>query len=88
LPKVFIPALLQNLTGGHSILEIDGSTVREIIQNLDRSFPGIQDRLIESGRLRLNVSVAVDGEITPMGLAESVTPQSEVHFITAIRGGR
>jgi molybdopterin synthase sulfur carrier subunit len=87
LPAVFIPALLQNLTGGRGVLEVDGSTVREIVENLERAHPGIQDRLMESGRLRLNISVAVDGEITPLGLAEPVSPNSEVHFITAIRGG-
>jgi len=37
--------------------------------------------------LRPNISVAVDGEVTPMGLIEAVGPASEVLFIAAIKGG-
>jgi hypothetical protein len=43
--------------------------------------------LIEEGRLRPNISVAVDGEISPLGVLELVAPSSEVHFVTAIKGG-
>jgi len=32
--------------------------------------------------------VAVDGEISPLGLLERVHPSSEVHFVAAIRGGK
>jgi hypothetical protein len=37
--------------------------------------------------LRPNISVAVDGEVTPMGLLEGVGEQSEIHFVAAIKGG-
>ena len=40
-----------------------------------------------SGRLRPNISVAVDGEVSPIGLLEAVGPASEVHFVAAIKGG-
>jgi hypothetical protein len=79
--------LLRPLTGGHSTVEAEGSTVREVIDNLERTWPGIRERLVDEGRMRPNLSVAVDGEITPMGLLEPVTPSSEVHFIAAIKGG-
>ena len=84
---VFIPALLQGLTGGRSRLEVEGATVRQIVENLDRLWPGIGERLMESGELRANISVAVDGEISPLGLLETVGPSSEVQFVAAIKGG-
>lgn len=84
---VYIPTLLQALTGGRTTLEVDGGTVHEVIGNLDKQWPGIADRLVDGGRLRANISVAVDGEITPLGLLESVSPASEVHFVAAIKGG-
>jgi len=87
LATVFIPTLLQGLTGGRTSLEVEGGTVGEVIDNLDRLWPGIGERLVEQGRLRANISVAVDGEITPMGLLEAVAPSSEVHFVAAIKGG-
>jgi len=87
LPTVYIPTLLQNLTGGRSSIEVEGATVRQVIENLERACPGMRERLLDQDRLRPNISVAVDGEITPMGLLEPVGHASEVHFIAAIKGG-
>jgi sulfur-carrier protein len=88
LATVYIPALLQALTGGRSAVEAEGGTVGEVIDSLDRLWPGLRERLVDEGRLRPNISVAVDGEISPMGLLEPVAPASEVHFVAAIKGGR
>jgi sulfur-carrier protein len=88
LATVYIPALLQALTGGRSAVEVEGGTVQEVIENLDRAWPGIGERLMDAGRLRANISVAIDGEVSPMGLLERVEPGSEVHFVAAIKGGR
>jgi molybdopterin synthase sulfur carrier subunit len=87
LATVYIPALLQPLTGGRASVEAEGATVRQLIENLDRNFPGMRDRLLEQHRLRPNISVAVDGEVSPLGLLERVGPESEVHFVAAIKGG-
>ena len=87
MPKVYIPALLRNVTEGRAEIEVEGATVRQIIANLVTQYPGLQDRLLDNGRLRPNISIAIDSEITPLGLMEAVSPSSEVHFITAIRGG-
>lgn len=87
MATVFIPTLLQSATGGRGVVEAGGTTVRRVIEDLERQFPGIAERLMDGGRLRPNVSVAVDGEVSPLGLLESVGPASEVHFVTAIKGG-
>jgi hypothetical protein len=58
-----------------------------VIDALERTCPGIRERLIDNGRLRTNISVAVDGEVSPLGLLELVQPQSEAHFVAAISGG-
>ena len=79
--------MLRDLTGGKSTVEASGANVRELIDDLDRRWPGIRARLVEGGRLRSNLSVAVDGEISPLGLREAVGSASEVHFVAAIKGG-
>jgi len=79
--------MLREVTGGRSVVEASGATVREVIEDLERQWPGIRERLIEDGRLRSNLSVAVDGEISPLGLREAVAASSEVHFVAAIKGG-
>ena len=88
LATVYIPTLLQPLTGGRSSVQAEGATVREVIENLEQVYPGLRDRVLEQGRLRPNISVAVDGEVTPLGLLEHVGPSSEVHFVAAIKGGK
>ena len=84
---VYIPTLLQAVTGGKSAIEVAGATVRQVIDSLDQLYPGIRERLMDQDKLRPNISVAVDGDVTPMGLLEAVGPQSEVHFVAAIKGG-
>ena len=43
--------------------------------------------LVEDDRVKPNISVAVDGEVTPLGMLEKVNEDSEVHFLPAIGGG-
>jgi len=87
MATVFIPSLMQNLTGGNARVEIAGATVRQIVDNLEKSYPGMKERLVDSNRIKPNVSVAVDGEVTPIGLLEKVREDSEIHFLPAIGGG-
>ena len=78
---------MQKLTNGTSVVMVDGKTVREVIDNLDKKFPGTKDRLCENDRIRPNIAVAVNSEIIATGLRKQVDPDSEVHFIPAVSGG-
>jgi len=84
---VFIPAMLQALTGGVSQVRVAGRTIRTIINNLEERFPGVKERLLQDGDLRPDIAIAVDGEMGLDGLAEQVGEDSEVHFIPPISGG-
>ena len=84
---VFIPSLMQNIVDGKDRLSVDGSNVRQLIENIDGTYPGFKNRLVENGRIRPNIAVAIDGEITPLGLIQKVPEDSEVHFLPAISGG-
>ena len=83
---VFIPAMLQNLTGGVSQVRIAGRTVHTVLNNLEERFPGVKDRLLQDGELRPDIAVAVDGELA-LDLLDRVQEDSEVHFIPPISGG-
>lgn len=87
MATVFIPSLMQTLTDGEKRVRVEGSTVRQIINNLDGMYPGVKTRLVEDDRVKPNISVAVDGEVTPLGMLEKVGEDSEVHFLPAIGGG-
>jgi sulfur-carrier protein len=79
---VYIPALLRASTGGLASLEAPGATVREVVDYLEQQYPGVRSRLLGP-----NVAIAIDGEISTLGVLEPVSPSSEIHFVAAIRGG-
>ena len=78
---------MQELTDGRQQIEVSGSTVREIINMLEESHPGIKNRLMDGFKLKGNVTVAVDGEVSPIGVLAKVQENSEVHFLPALGGG-
>ena len=78
---------MQNLSNGEQRVVVEGKNVRQIIESLDQKYPGFKERLVEDGRVKPNISVAIDGEITPLGMIEKVSEESEVHFLPAISGG-
>ncbi len=87
MATVWIPSLMRDLTKGRQTVEVEGSTVRQVIRNLDVAFPGIRARLCSGDELESHINVAVDGIVTRMGMLERVAPESEVHFLPAVSGG-
>ena len=87
MATVHIPPQLVRFTDGARQVEIPGTTLREIVDALDKRFPGIRDCLIEEERMRPGMNAAVDSVVHPTGLRTPVAPESEVHFIPAISGG-
>jgi molybdopterin converting factor small subunit len=88
MPTIWIPALLRPLTSGQQSVKVAGLTLRDVIENLEASFPGIKAKLCQGEVVRPGLSVVVDGQIARGGLSEPVREDSEVHFIPAIAGGQ
>jgi sulfur-carrier protein len=87
VPRVFIPALLRSWTAGADCVEVEGRTVRQVIEALERAYPGLRERLCDGDELKPGLRVAVDNKIGNLGLLEKVGEHSEVHFLPAIGGG-
>lgn len=87
MATVYIPTGLQSLTRGDKEVSIEATTVRQIVERLEALYPGIQGALVEDDDLRPHIAVAVDGELSVLGLLECVGEDSEVHFIPALGGG-
>ncbi len=87
MATVWIPSLLRDLTGGQETLTVPGATVRQIVEALERTYPGIKDRLCDGDGLRSGIAVAVDTQVARLGLSQPVGDNSEVHFLPAIGGG-
>ena len=80
---------MQVLTGGQKIVQVAGASVRQVINNLEKDYPGIKARLCEEDGMDLlpGIAVIVDGETSQLGLLERVGEDSEVHFLPALGGG-
>lgn len=89
MPEVWVPTVLQKYTGGQQQVIVGGTSVRQVVNNLEKVFPGIKARLcnLEEDELLPGVAVIVDDETTPLGLMETVNEGSEVHFLPAVGGG-
>ena len=87
---VRIPTPLQKLTGDRPEVAAEGATVDALIQDLNRQFPGLKDRLCDAGgRLRRFVNIYVNEEDIRF-LKQEATPvkdRDEVSIIPAIAGG-
>ena len=87
---VIIPTPLRKFTNEVETVEVQGATVGEILNQLERRFPGIQARLCEvNGELRRFINVYVDGEDIRFldNLQTPVGAQAEVSIVPAIAGG-
>jgi sulfur-carrier protein len=87
MPIVWIPALLRDLTGGAAQVSVAGSNLREVIEAMEQTYPGVKARLLEDERLRPNITVIVDGVTSQKRLRERVAEGSEIHFVPSISGG-
>jgi molybdopterin synthase sulfur carrier subunit len=84
---VYVPAQLRDLTGGEATVEVAGTTVRELVESLERQFPGMRGRLCSGGELSPALQVSIDGQFSRRGLDARVQPTSEVHFLPVFGGG-
>ena len=77
---------LRELAGDRGELDIDGSTLGEIIGSLERTYPKLAGWVLdERGDVRRHVTIFVNGERA--GLEATVEPRDRVHVLPAISGG-
>ena len=85
--KVHIPSPLLSYTDQRDEVEAVGATVAELLEDLNRQFPGLRFRMIdEQEAIRPHMRVFVNGA-QANGLTISLTPTDEVHILQALSGG-
>ena len=87
---VLIPQPLRNLTGNLSKVSGEGSTLVQLVANLEGSYPGMKERVLdESGQLRRFVNIYVNGEDVRFtdGLSTSLKDGDEISIVPAVAGG-
>jgi molybdopterin synthase sulfur carrier subunit len=86
---VRIPTPLRTLTGGEEQVQADGSTVQQVIENLEKKHPGIRDRLLDEKGVRRFVNIYVGDEDIRFldGLSTALKGGEEISIVPAIAGG-
>jgi molybdopterin converting factor small subunit len=86
MPVVRLRAPLSELAGGQRELQLEGGTVAEVLQALERAHPDIEGWILdERGRIREHINVFVNRDY---GREETaVGPEDRLHVLPAISGG-
>lgn len=88
--NVRIPTPLRKLTQEKDVVQGAGATLAEMIEGLEKDYPGLKDRLCdESGELRRFVNVYINGEDVrfQQGLETVLKGNEEVSIVPAVAGG-
>ena len=86
---VRIPTPLRTLTAGEEQVSIDGGTISQVIENLEKKHPGLRERLLDDKGVRRFVNLYVGDEDVRFldGLDTKVSNGTEISIVPAIAGG-
>jgi sulfur-carrier protein len=87
--EVRIPTILRTFTGGEKAVRGDGTTLLQVIDDIDDRNPGLKERLIEADGLRRFVNVYVNDEDVRFsgGLSAPTADGDVVVVLPAVAGG-
>ena len=88
--SVRIPTPLRKLTQNQELVDGQGDTIRDILDNLEKNYPGLKERVCdEQGRVRRFVNIFVNDEDIRFlqDTATAVKAGDEVSIVPAIAGG-
>lgn len=84
---VRIPRPMQIYTRNQEVVHARGRNVRQLINDLEEAYPGLKGALMDDDKLKPAIVVAVDGNISRLGLLQPLADANEVIFLPAISGG-
>ena len=90
MSTVFIPAVLRANVGGAKSLQLEGDSIRAVVDTLVRQHPSLTSQLLtDDGDLNRFVNVYVNGQDVRYmaGLDTPVAPADEVRLLPAMAGG-
>ena len=88
--SVRIPTPLRKLTKEEEVVPADGETISEILESLEKSYPGLAERICdEKGNIRRFVNVFLNDEDIRFLDDKNTTVKEgdEISIVPAIAGG-
>lgn len=88
--KVRIPTPLQKLTNGRSEVECAAGTIVELVDALEKDYPGMKERLTDDGKVRRFINIYVNDEDIRFLNKEATALKDgdNISIVPAIAGGR
>jgi molybdopterin synthase sulfur carrier subunit len=90
MPSVRIPTPLRKLTNEIEVVQTAGSNIGEVLEHLDKAFPGLKERICDdAGNVRRFVNIFVnDEDIRFLEDKSTVVKETdEISIVPAIAGG-
>jgi molybdopterin synthase sulfur carrier subunit len=86
---VRIPTPLRTLTGNEDEVQASGATVGALIEDLEKKYPGIKDRVLDEKGVRrfINIYVGEDDIRFLDGLKTELKGGEKITIVPAIAGG-
>jgi len=85
--EVRLAALLHSYTKGKSTVRARGATLGDVLDDLDRKYPGIRFRVVdEQSRLRRHVRFFINGS-DARDIAAPLRSGDKVYIVGALSGG-
>jgi molybdopterin converting factor small subunit len=87
--NVKVPTILRTYTGGQKLVPGAGTTLAEVIDDVDSNHSGIKERLVDGEELRRFINVYVNDEDVRFtgGLSTTVQDGDTVVILPAVAGG-
>jgi len=88
--EVRVPTILRKHTGGEKKVDGEGQTLRELVDDLERSNPGLGGALVdEDGRLHRFINIYVNDEDVRFlgGIETPLEDGDSVSILPAVAGG-
>jgi molybdopterin synthase sulfur carrier subunit len=88
--QVRVPTPLRRFTAGAGEVQADGTSISQVIEDLERRHPGIRERLLdEKGDIRRFVNIYLNGDDIRFlqSLNSKVKDGDDVSIVPAIAGG-
>jgi sulfur-carrier protein len=88
--KVHVTSVIQQSVNGQREFEAQGATVQELIDNIERDYPGFARNIVdEDGELRRFVNIYLnDEDVRYLGGKETAIKEGDtVSFLPALAGG-
>jgi molybdopterin synthase sulfur carrier subunit len=85
-----IPTPMRKLTNDQELVQAAGATIGELIEDLEKAYPGIKDRLCDqNGNVRRFVNIFLNDEDIRFleDKATAVKAGDEISIVPAIAGG-